>query len=215
MIAKGIFCQKPRKPSSPQILSSHDPPPYTPSASAHTPTSSVSEDEPPAYDSSEQPPREAKPQSSSSKPHFEDVLHFVHPDQDSVRSLSLRYGVPPDALRQRNNLYSDHLLAARRTVLIPGEFYQGGVSLSPQPVDGEEEELRKAKVRRWMVACKVVEYDMALIYLEQAGYDLDAAVDAYYADEKWEADNPLRTRIRNGKTAAGRGPKLTAHGRSR
>jgi hypothetical protein len=43
-------------------------------------------------------------------------------------------------------------------LVIPGEFYKGGVSLSPRPVEGEEEEKRKGIVRRWMVACKVSEY---------------------------------------------------------
>lgn len=61
-------------------------------------------------------------------------------------------------LRRLNNITSDHLLFARRTVVIPGEYYKGGVSLSPRPVEGEEEERRKGIVRRWMVACKVSEY---------------------------------------------------------
>ena len=87
----------------------------------------------------------------------EDVLHFLDPTHDTISSLSLRYNVPPNSLRRTNSLYADHLLAARRTVLIPGEFYKGGVSLSPRPVEGEEEEIRKSKVRRWMVACKVAE----------------------------------------------------------
>lgn len=87
----------------------------------------------------------------------EDVLHFIDPPHDTILSLSLRYGVPQDVLRRTNGLFADHLLAARRTILIPGEFYKGGVSLSPQPIEGEEEEIRKAKVRRWMVACKVAE----------------------------------------------------------
>ena len=94
----------------------------------------------------------------SSEPPAEDVLHFLDPSQDTLLSLSLRYGIPQDALRRKNGLFADHLLAARRTVLIPGEFYKGGVSLSPEPMESEEEEIRKAKVRRWMVACKVSEY---------------------------------------------------------
>ena len=85
------------------------------------------------------------------------MLHFLDPTHDSIHSLALRYGVPQDALRRKNGLYADHLLAARKTILIPGEFYKGGVSLSPKPVEGEEEEIRKGKVRRWMVACKVAE----------------------------------------------------------
>lgn len=86
----------------------------------------------------------------------EDVLHFLTPD-DTMLSLSLAYGVPINALRRANNVWADHLLAGRRTVLVPGEYYKAGVSLSPQPVESEEEEIRKTKVRRWMVACKVAE----------------------------------------------------------
>ena len=51
--------------------------------------------------------------------------------------------------------------------------------------------MRKAKVRRWMVACKVSEYDVALLYLEQAKYDLDLAVEVYLEDEKWEKEHPM------------------------
>jgi hypothetical protein len=84
-------------------------------------------------------------------------LHFVDPNNDSISSLSLSYGVPADALRRTNKMFADHLLAARKTVLIPGEFYKGGVSLSPQPLEGEEEELKKSKLRKFMVKCKVSE----------------------------------------------------------
>lgn len=90
-------------------------------------------------------------------PLAEDVLHFLDPSHDTIPSLSLRYGVPHSALRRKNGLFADHLLAARRTILIPGEFYKGGVSLSPGPLQSEEEEIRKNKIRRWMVACKVAE----------------------------------------------------------
>jgi hypothetical protein len=86
------------------------------------------------------------------------VLHFLNHEQDSLTSLSLRYGVPITVLRKVNNIHSDHLLLARRTVIIPGEFYKGGISLSPRPIEGEDEERRKATVRRWQVACKVSEY---------------------------------------------------------
>jgi hypothetical protein len=84
------------------------------------------------------------------------VLHFLTPN-DSIHSLSLAYGVPANAVRKTNNLYADNLLQGRKTILIPGEYYKGGVSLSPQPLESEEEELRKQKIRRWMVGCKVAE----------------------------------------------------------
>jgi len=85
-----------------------------------------------------------------------DVLHFVTPN-DTPQSLSLAYAIPLNALRKTNNLFADHLLQGRKTVLIPGEYYKGGVSLSPQPLESEEEEIKKNKIRRWMVTCKVSE----------------------------------------------------------
>jgi LysM repeat protein len=85
-----------------------------------------------------------------------DVLHFVDPANDSVRSLAIRYGVPASCLRRYNALFSDHLLVARQTIVVPGEYYSGA-SLSPRPPGGEEEEARKGKIRRLMVRCKVAE----------------------------------------------------------
>jgi hypothetical protein len=120
---------------------------------------------------------------------------------DTILSLSLRDGVPAHALRSTNSLYADHLLAARRTVLIPGEYYKGGVSLSPRPLEGEEEEIRKGKVRRFMVACKVPEYEVALLYLQQGDYDVERAVENYQADERWEKAHPLEA-AKRGKSKA-------------
>ena len=120
----------------------------------------------------------------------EDTLHFLNHEHDSIGSLSLRYDVPADALRNKNKISSDHLLLARRTILIPGEFYKQGVSLSPRPIQGEEDEIRKGKIRRFMTTCKVSDYDIALLYLEQADYDLSTAMEAYYEDDKWERNNP-------------------------
>ncbi|KAF4466838.1 hypothetical protein FALBO_6288 [Fusarium albosuccineum] len=118
-----------------------------------------------------------------------DILHFLDHHHDSVNSLSLRYGVPASVLRRVNNITSDHLVVGRRAILIPGEYYKGGVSLSPRPVEGEEEELRKARIRRFMTSCKVSDYDIAVLYLEQSGYDLETAVAAYLDDDEWERDH--------------------------
>jgi len=154
----GPFCQVSSTPSSlPQGL--RDPPAYSPPPSprpAHATLASTNDEEPPPYSSLDSRPQ-APEKSPSSPERAEDVLHFLDPTQDTITSLSLRYGVPHEVLRRTNGLYADHLLAARRTILIPGEYYKGGVSLSPRPVEGEEEEIRKAKVRRWMVACKIAE----------------------------------------------------------
>ena len=146
------YCQITTEPSLlPQGLK--DPPAYS-SLDERAEQSSTSNDEqPPAYSSSHRQP--VQPPSEKDEP-AEDVLHFLTPN-DSIHSLGLAYGVPANALRKTNNVYADHLLQGRRTMLIPGEYYKGGVSLSPRPVDGEEEEMRKQKVRRFMVGAKVAE----------------------------------------------------------
>lgn len=87
-------------------------------------------------------------------------------------------------------------------MIIPGEYYKGGVSLSPRPIEGEDEERRKAIVRRWMVACKVSDfapkyrYDVALLYLKQVDYDLEAAIEAYKDDERWEKEHPIEANVK-------------------
>lgn len=188
------FCQISTAPNPlPQGL--RDPPAYSPPSSPNANSANYSPsnvDELPTYSSLDfDGPKKDEKYDNLTKEPAEDVLHFLDSAQDTISSLSLRYGVPQDVLRRTNGLFADHLLLARRTILIPGEFYKGGVSLSPQPVEGEEEEIRKAKIRRWMVACKVAEYNVALLYLEQSKYDLDAAVETYLADEKWEREHPM------------------------
>ncbi|RYP32266.1 hypothetical protein DL767_005317 [Monosporascus sp. MG133] len=161
------------------------PPPYTPS-STNTPSNFHNEKK------KTDGPRPSEP--------AQDILHFLDQPHDTVASLSLRYGIPAAALRRANNIHSDHLIQGRRTVVIPG----ARVSLSPRPVGGEDEERRKACIRRWMVRCRVHEYDVAVLYLEQAGYDLEAAVERYLADEEWERAHPLEAR-RRGKRVGGGG----------
>lgn len=148
------YCQISTTPSSlPQGL--RDPPAYSSLETSKAPPRGTSDEEalPPyqAGDYGGNPSNE-----KGGAPPVEDVLHFVTPD-DSMRSLALAYDVPIEALRKTNNIYSDHLVQARKTLLIPGEYYRGGVSLSPRPLESEEEEIRKNKVRRWMMACKVAE----------------------------------------------------------
>ncbi|CAN9079118.1 unnamed protein product [Alternaria alternata] len=178
------YCQISTGPSALPTHGLRDPPTYSP------PDEQQAGDELPPYSAHNalQPPLEKTNSDAENAP---DVLHFVDQNNDSILSLSLRYGVPADALRRTNNLYADHLLAARRTVLIPGEFYKGGVSLSPRPLEGEEEEIKKTKLRKFMVRCKVAEYDVALLYLEQADYNLEHAITAYKADEEWEKEHSL------------------------
>lgn len=150
------YCQITTEPSLlPQGLK--DPPAYSSLDERRPPPEAPPpqrDEELPAYSAHQpvQPPPEKQKYDEPAP----DVLHFLAPG-DSMHSLALAYGVPINALRRTNNVYADHLLQGRRTVLIPGEYYKGGVSLSPRPIEGEEEEAKKHKVRRWMVACKVAE----------------------------------------------------------
>jgi hypothetical protein len=162
----GPFCQISILPTAlPQGLS--DPhaysPPELPCPSFAALNQAPHGDSPPTYASisrNRTTPHDSKPPHTSLP--APDVLHFIGPF-DTLQSLSLAYSTPVSVLRSTNNLFSDHLLAARRTILVPGEFYKGGVSLSPRPVEGEEEEIRRGKIRRWMVACKVAEYVQSTI----------------------------------------------------
>lgn len=168
MALEGPFCQVSTTPSPlPQGLK--DPPAYTPPSSS----SHVTTNNPPTYE--DLPPYSSLPNAhpqqmeKSPQPQAEDVLHFLDHSTDTLTSLSFRYNVPLPVLRRANNINSDHLLLARRTVIIPGEYYKEGVSLSPRPVEGEDEERRKAVVRRWMVACKVSEYVIPCCFVSSFG----------------------------------------------
>ncbi|KAK1640467.1 hypothetical protein BDP81DRAFT_479124 [Colletotrichum phormii] len=175
------------------------PPPYTPDTGAD------------AEDELNEKSSGSSSSSSTATPP-EDPLHFLNHNTDTITSLSLRYGVPAAVLRRANNITSDHLLQGRRTVLVPGAYYAAGVSLSPRPVEGEEEELRKSRIRRFMTGCKVSDYDVAVLYLEQVGYDLAAAMEAYADDEAWEKSHP----VQDGGGGGGRGKnKVKAAPRNR
>lgn len=159
------------------------PPPYTTTAAA------------PSLDNE----KHTNTNSSPTTPGQQDAIHFLAPD-DTLLSLSLRYGIPAQHLRAHNRLPAgaDHLLAARRTLRIPPSPGPGQsssavvVSLSPQPVEGEAEVERKARIRRWMVACKCADYEVAELYLAQSGGEVDAAVERFVADGEWERRNPLQ-----------------------
>lgn len=149
------YCQITTAPSPlPQGL--RDPPPYSLAPQGRTADNEYDNDDYlPAYNKHAPANLPMTDQKTSAEP-VPDVLHFVAPN-DTMLSLSLAYRVPIVALRKANNVYADHLLQGRKTVIIPGEYYKGGVSLSPQPLEGEEEAIRRNKIRRWMVACKVAE----------------------------------------------------------
>lgn len=52
-------------------------------------------------------------------------------------------------------------------------------------------------------------YDVAVLYLEQAGYNLENAMSAFRADETWERDHPLQI------SKKGKGPAPQSSGKRR
>jgi hypothetical protein len=47
----------------------------------------------------------------------------------------------------------------------------------------------------------VSSYDVALLYLEQVDYHLEAAIEAYIDEEQWEKDHPMQDNVK-GKTGS-------------
>ncbi|KAF3933610.1 hypothetical protein ABW19_dt0208049 [Dactylella cylindrospora] len=123
----------------------------------------------------------------------ESLIHYILPT-DTFPTLTLKYSVPASVLRSHNRLWSDNLLAGRSYILIPRSYYLGP-SLSPDPVQSEEESLLK----RFQVKTKCVEYEIAKLYLDEAGWDIDRAVDKWKADERWEEANGVPGTSSKGK----------------
>lgn len=185
------FCQISSGPSALPRDGLRLPPSYSKTGTGKIGGDSVEteEDLPPAYDeSSSTLPQRREGQNTSPPEETEDTVHFVALD-DSLTSLSIAYGVPVSVLRQYNNVYSDGLITARKWVLIPRSHYDGPpLSVPPDP----DEEERKIKLRRWMVATKCADYGVATLYLKGSDYNLEIAVEAFKADEEWEKRNPLQ-----------------------
>ncbi|KAL1837553.1 hypothetical protein VTJ49DRAFT_3656 [Mycothermus thermophilus] len=138
------------------------------------------------------------------------LRHPPHPSPDTLASLSLAYGIPSSILRAHNHIPpdADYLLAARHTLLIPTAYIttsktpstttattttttgQTISSLSPDPVEDPTSRARKTALRRFMVACREPDYDAARVYLEESGWNLDAAVGRYLEDVAWEKEHP-------------------------
>lgn len=81
------------------------------------------------------------------------------------------YKVPIQEIRRANNLFgSDNLIHARHFILIPGYH---GPSLSNEPEETEEVEIRKVALKRFQLVSKCVDYKMATIYMESSNWDIE------------------------------------------
>lgn len=175
------FCQISSGPGALPSTGLRLPPSYSATSA------STGEDSPPPYASVA-----ALVGNGSNPPETEDVVHFLR-NEDTIPSLSLAYVVPVPVLRAHNKIHSDQLLAARKWILIPKSHYNGP-PLSTPPDAAEEE--RKNKLRRWMVATKCAEYNVATLYLKGSDYNLETAIESFKADERWERDHPMKGKER-------------------
>jgi len=91
--------------------------------------------------------------------------------------LSLLYKISAQEIRRANNVFgNDNLIHARHYVLIPGYH---GPSLSCEPEEFEEVEVRKIALKRFQLLSKCVDYKMATIYMESSGWDIEMVIYAF------------------------------------
>lgn len=120
---------------------------------------------------------------------------------DTLAGLSLHYNVAPAELRAHNRLFADTDLAGRPFLRIPRGTY-AGAGLRPAPDAGAA---RKAAVKRFQLATKCVDAEMARVYVAAADGRVDEAAAAWRRDEAWVREQEQREQ--RGRDAVGRGKK--------
>ncbi|TPX54569.1 hypothetical protein PhCBS80983_g05883 [Powellomyces hirtus] len=163
------------------------PPPYTLLPAAGTSQSSSDLPPPPSelpgYDGHGFQSASTDEQGGNEKPGDDKpkmVTHYVTVT-DTLPGLSLKYDVPLDAIRRANSLFFDDIFA-RSMLLIPF----APKSLSPTADPGDEE---KRLVKRFQIVSKCTDSDEAWSYMRQNEFHIEAALEQYWADIKWEKEN--------------------------
>lgn len=84
------------------------------------------------------------------------------------------YKIPIQDIRRANTLFgNDNLIYARHSLFIPGYH---GASLSSEPEETEEIEVRKVALKRFQLMSKCVDYKMATVYMESSGWDIESVI---------------------------------------
>jgi LysM repeat protein len=104
------------------------------------------------------------------------VTHTVMPD-DTLQGLCLRYGCSPLEVRRINN-FSGNSIQFKKTLIIP-------VNRHSCDVEHSVEYSREITVQQFRNATGESLAE-ARVYLEDADYDLEAALSAWRSDEQWE-----------------------------
>ncbi|KAG5459560.1 MAG: hypothetical protein BJ554DRAFT_25 [Olpidium bornovanus] len=144
------------------------------------------------------------------------VRHYVT-RTDTLVGISLKYGV--SAIRRVNALFADDV-CARQFLFIPD------VDFSHQPVPSDPDAEKKAAVKRFQIISKCTDPYEAKAYVEGADFDINAALQQYWSDARWEKENPplsspssssrlrskLRSLFRSNKNGHTKPPPATVDG---
>ncbi|KAJ3152457.1 hypothetical protein HDU86_005638 [Geranomyces michiganensis] len=169
--------------------------------------------------------------SAAAPPDSTMITHYVL-DTDTLFGLSLKYNVPVSrtaiqtanpfftqpltdflpflpstsytqisAIRRANSLFSDTTLPARSKLFIPLST-TAAQSLSPHPSAQDE---HKRLVKRFQLVAKCVDADEAWSYMRQNEFVLEAALEQWWGDVKWEKENAGRKAGKANSSSIGSG----------
>ncbi|KAI3657129.1 hypothetical protein MP638_003952 [Amoeboaphelidium occidentale] len=106
----------------------------------------------------------------------------VHPVQkgDTVAGVALKYGVSVYSVKHANKLHHDFVIPRNYLFIVDPKKDPGVVLPDPLAEQG-------AMISQFMQRAKCVDRQVALVYLDECKWDVDAAVKKYQADDLWEA----------------------------
>jgi LysM repeat protein len=128
------------------------------------------------------------------------VIHTVMPE-DTLQGLCLRYGCSPLDVRRMNN-FSGNSIQFKKTIVISVNRYSCEVEHSV-------EHSREITIQQFRNATGESLAE-ARVYLEDANYDLEAALAAWRSDEQWELGKSGMSSAKAALTAVGSSDRVVA-----
>jgi hypothetical protein len=134
-----------------------------PSQTPFSPSPPPYDSAPPAYSYTTPAPPPINPKESG-------CIHYLR-KSDTLMGLSLMYKIPEQDIRRANTLFgNENLIHARHYLFIPGYH---GPSLSREPEESEEVEMKKVSLKRFQLLSKCIDYRMATVYMESSGWNIE------------------------------------------
>jgi len=117
---------------------------------------------------------------------------------DTLAGLSLKYNVDLCELRKTNKLFSDSLLHARRTIIVPTKVEQEEPNDLEQPTQqsfffSEPKDMRWL-VKQFQLVTNCLDAPVCRKYLENNGWSVPRSVQAYEEDLVYERKYPNQSR---------------------